>query len=154
MGLANRISMQTPTAFKIFLVDDDLFSLHLYEQNLKTLGQEDVHLMSTATECLERLVEKPQIIFLDHHLEDLNGFEVLKKIKRFDPNMYVVMVSGQKDMQIALDSLRFGAFDYLIKGEGELEKMGQMIKKIGQIREMLLQKNPPFFKKVLSFLLF
>lgn len=140
--------------FKIFLVDDDLFSLSLYEQSLRNLGYTDITPFQSGTDCLNQLIQKPQVIFLDHNLDHLSGFEILKKIKRFDPNMYVVMVSGQEDMQKALDSLRYGAFDYLIKGQNEVEKMKTVLERIGQIQEMLAKKQPSTLKRFLSLLMF
>lgn len=124
------------------MVDDDHYSLNLYGKKIKTLGLRDVHLISTASECLERLGEKPQLIFLDYYLDEVSGSEVLKKIKCLDPTLHVVMVSGQSDVEIILEALRFGAFDYLIKGEGEMEKMGNLIRKIRKIRSKFIQNNP------------
>lgn len=143
-----------PTEYKIFLVDDDAFSLALYEQSLRNLGYQSIRTFGNGTDCLNALIEKPQVIFLDHNMDNLSGFEVLKKIKRFDPNIYVVMVSGQENMQQALDSLRFGAFDYLIKGDNEVEKMHSVLTRIDRIQEILKKKNPNFFNKIISLLLF
>jgi DNA-binding NtrC family response regulator len=144
--------MTMPTEFKIFLVDDDAFSLALYEQTLRSLGCTQISTYNNGTDCLNALIEKPQVIFLDHNMDNLTGFEVLKKIKRFDPNIYVVMVSGQENMQQALDALRFGAFDYLIKGENETEKMQSVLTRIAQVQDLLKKKRPSFLNKLIAFL--
>ena len=128
--------------FKIFLVDDDLFSLSIYEQNLRSLGYKHISTFQSGTDCLDQLTQKPDVIFLDYYLDVLSGFDVLKKIKHFDRNIYVVMVSVQGDMQMALDSLRYGAFDYLIKGENEMERMKTALEKIAQIKDILQKKSP------------
>jgi len=143
-------NMKTPTDFKIFLVDDDAFSLAIYEQRIKGLGYQNVTAFTSGTDCLNSLIEKPQVIFLDHAMAPINGFELLKKIKRFDPNIYVVMVSGQEDMQQALDALRFGAFDYLIKGQNESEKMQSVLDRIAKVQEMLKKKRPTIFRKLVA----
>jgi len=146
--------MTNSKQFKIFLVDDDLFSLSLYEQSLRNLGYQDITTFESGTDCLNQLNQNPQVIFLDHNLDNtLSGFETLKKIKRFDPNTYVVMVSGQEDMQQALDALRYGAFDYLIKGQNEVEKMQLVLDRIAQIQEMLSKKKPSTLKRFLSLLM-
>lgn len=141
-----------PTETKIFLVDDDAFSLALYEQTIRSLGYTDVTSFSNGTDCLHALISKPRVVFLDHCMDNLTGFEVLKKIKRFDPNIYVVMVSGQENMQQALDALRFGAFDYLIKGDNEVEKMKAVLERIGKVQELLKKNKPGFFGKLISLL--
>lgn len=48
---------------------------------LKNHQYEDVTSFSSGEECLDELYQNPDIIFLDHNMEDLNGFEVLNKIK-------------------------------------------------------------------------
>lgn len=138
------------TTTKIFLVDDNLFSLNLYQKALETTGYTDLSLFINGTACLNNLSKKPDVIFLDHNMEDLTGFEVLKKIKRFDPNIYVVIVSAQESMTTAVDALKYGAFDYIIKDENELTKMKQVLIRIECIQEEIKKANPTFIQKVLS----
>jgi DNA-binding NtrC family response regulator len=138
--------------YKIFLVDDDLFCLNMYKQHIKNLGCTDITLFQNGTDCLNNLIKYPNIIFLDHKMDTLNGFEVLNKIKRFDPNINVVMVSGQEDLQIALNALKYGAFDYIIKGDQEIEKMESVITRITNLDKEIKRSKPSFFKRILSFI--
>lgn len=134
----------------IFLVDDDLFSLNIYRQGLENLGYNKVSLFLNGTICLSNLNQKPDIIFLDHNMDDLTGFEVLKKIKRYDPNVLVVIVSAQENMRIAVDALKYGAFDYIIKGDNEIEKMQNVIERMESIKQEIKKANPTFIQKLLS----
>lgn len=134
----------------IFLVDDDLFSLNIYRQGLENLGYHKVSLFLNGTICLNNLNQKPDIIFLDHNMDDLTGFEVLKKIKRVDPNVFVVIVSAQENMKIAVDALKYGAFDYIIKGDNEIEKMQNVIERMESIKQEIKKANPSFMQKILS----
>jgi DNA-binding NtrC family response regulator len=138
--------------YKIFIVDDDLFCLNMYDQHIKNLGYEDITLFQNGTDCLNNLIEYPNIIFLDHNMDMLSGFEVLKKIKRFDPNVNVVMVSGQDDLQIALNALKYGAFDYIAKGDQENEKIESVIKRIEDLDIEINRSKPSFLKNILSFI--
>ncbi len=138
--------------YKIFLVDDDLFYLNMCEQHIKNLGFDDVTLFENGTDCLNNLTQYPDIVFLDHNMDMLDGFDVLKKIKRFDPNINVVMVSGQENLQTALNALKYGAFDYIVKGDRENEKMKSVIKRISDLDKILNRPKPSFFKKLFSFI--
>ena len=132
---------------KIFVVDDDIFTSAIFKQHLQNLGYNDITCFSSGTLCLNHLQERPDIILLDHEMGDLTGFDVLIKIKRFDPNIYVVMVSGQEDMMTAIDSLKYGAFDYIIKGDDTTDKITKVMERIGEIHRLILQKkNNPFNK--------
>ncbi len=136
--------MEIYKKYKIFIVDDNIFSLGMYERNLINLGYEDITTFSSGVEMLLKLVEGPDIIFLDHQMHPINGLEVLKLIKRFDPHIYVVMVSGQENLSIAIESLHHGAFDYIIKDDNENDKMKDVIVRIQTIHYLLLKnkKNP------------
>ncbi len=132
---------------KIFVVDDDVFTSAIFKQHLQNLGYNDITCFSSGTLCLNHLQERPDIILLDHEMGDLTGFDVLIKIKRFDPNIYVVMVSGQEDMMTAIDSLKYGAFDYIIKGDDTTYKITKVMERIGEIHRLIEQKkNNPFNK--------
>ncbi|HMT54332.1 MAG TPA: response regulator [Saprospiraceae bacterium] len=132
---------------KIFVVDDDIFTSAIFKQHLQNLGYDDITCFSSGTLCLNHLQERPDIILLDHEMGDLTGFDVLIKIKRFDPNIYVVMVSGQEDMMTAIDSLKYGAFDYIIKGDDTTYKITKVMERIGEIHRLIEQKkNNPFNK--------
>jgi DNA-binding NtrC family response regulator len=150
MLLGNTQHMEHPTPLKIFLVDDDSFSLRLYQQHLQNLGCADITCLTNGHDCLARLVEKPNVIFLDHNMEELDGFEVLKKIKRFNPNIYVVMVSAQENMKTAVDALKFGAFDYIIKSETVEQRMQDVLQRIHTIREVLKTSKPSLFRRLLA----
>jgi DNA-binding NtrC family response regulator len=100
---------------------------------------------------LDNLHLNPDIIFLDHDMNDLNGFEVLKKIKRINPGIYVVMISGQENIKTAVDALKYGAFDYLIKDENVSKKIETLISNIVKIKQELKKSNAGFVSKILSF---
>jgi DNA-binding NtrC family response regulator len=138
--------MEKLNTFKFFIVDDHNFSAQLHVQFLKNMGLKDISYYSNGADCLENLQQNPDIIFLDHHMEDINGIDVLKRIKQFDPNIYVVMVSGETDVKIALDALRFGAFDYILKGDAVADKMKTVLNKIIIVKEEL-KKSPANFNK-------
>lgn len=144
--------METEKKFKTFIVDDDQFCLNLYEQHIVNLGHSDVTCFDNGTDCLNNLMLNPEVIFLDHNMDVLNGFELLKKIKRYNPNIYVVMVSGQENMKTAIDALKYGVFDYIIKGDSEAEKIEDVLQRIRQIETELNRSKYSFFKKLLNFL--
>jgi hypothetical protein len=142
--------MEITNQFKFFIVDDDIFCANMYEQNLRNMGCLDVTYYSNGSDCLQNLNQNPDIIFLDHNMNDLTGFEVLKKIKRTNPNIYVVMVSGQENIKTAVDALKYGAFDYIIKDELVCEKINLIIEKIINVNKELKKTNPNFIQRVLS----
>lgn len=135
---------------KIFLVDDDRFTLKIYEQHLKNLFISDVTMFENGNDCLNALSLNPDVIFLDYNMDELNGLDVLLKIKRVNPNIFVVMVSGQESIENAVDVLKYGAFDYFTKGKNEMEKMAKVIDRIIEFKQVLEERNPSILKRILS----
>jgi len=115
---------------KVFLVDNDLITLNKYRQGLENIGYKDIHLFLNGVICINNLHLKPYIIFLNHPIDESSGFDVLKKIKQHHPNIYVVIMSNQEDVNLAVDVLRNGAFDYIVKGDNEVSKMSHVIERI------------------------
>ena len=144
--------MENEKKLKVFITDDDIFSLNVHEQYLKNIGISDINLFLNGVECLNNLSLNPDIIFIDHNMDILNGFETLKKIKRVNPNIFVVMVSAQENMNTAIEALKYGAFDYIIKGEEVESKMRSAIHRISLIQEEVNKANPGILKKILSFI--
>ena len=135
---------------KIFLVDDELFSLNFHRQSLENLGYSNITLFLSGTTCLNNLHKKPELIFLDHNMDDILGFDVLKKIKRYDSDLFVVMLSAQEEMEIAIDALKFGAFDYIIKDDNTLIKIQKVMERIELIKGRLEQSKPTILQKIKS----
>ncbi len=142
--------MENENNFKFFIVDDDIFCANLYEQYLKNSNYNDVTYYNNGNDCLSNLNQKPDIILLDHNMDGITGFEVLKKIKRYNPNIFVIMISGQDEIAIAVDALKYGAFDYIIKDKMVCEKLYSIIDKIIRVKEELKKANPSIIQRLLS----
>jgi DNA-binding NtrC family response regulator len=142
--------MEALDKLKFFIVDDDVFCTNVYKQYLQNSNYEDVTCFTNGFDCIENLNQNPDIIFLDHNMEDLTGFEVLKKIKRFNPNIYIVMISAQESINTAVDALKYGAFDYMVKDATVCEKMQKVIERILKIKEEIKKSNPTTIQKILS----
>jgi polysaccharide export outer membrane protein len=149
---AKPIKMNDNNQLTIFVVDDDPFCRSLYAQHLQNLGYTNVQDLPSGTDCLNRLTDMPDIVFLDHGMDVMNGLEVLKKIKRFNPDIYVVFVSGQEAIETAVSSLKYGAFDYIVKGSNDLEHITVVLQKIQTVKELLRKRGRNFLKKFLPFL--
>jgi len=122
--------MANSKEIKIFLVDDDSFCLNLYQQFLVKLGYADVSCFNSGKDCLANLNHHPTIIFLDYNMEEMNGIDVLQSIKSFDDSINVVFISGQESVEVAVDALKYGAFDYIVKSKITLDVLKGTIERI------------------------
>ncbi len=134
---------------KIFIVDDDKFYTNILEAKLNAIGNFDLEKFHTGQDCIDNAHKQPELIFLDHILGDTTGFEVLKEIKSTYPEVHIVMLSGQKEMKIAISSLKYGATDYLLKDLDDSEsRLNQIIldcEKITKSRKNKTNRNKTNF---------
>jgi len=101
---------------------------------------------------LVQIHQLPKIVFLDHQMDVYSGYETLRKIKRHNPNIFVVMISAQEEIQTAVNSLKHGAFDYIQKDEHLEEKVNAVLQKIAEVKELLAARKPSLIKSILKYI--
>lgn len=119
---------------KIFIVDDDIFCLTLYNQFLKNLGYSNVTSFTGGLECLDHMDAGPELIFLDYNMEGMNGIEVLKRVKEFNPNIAVYIITGKEDPRVAAESVKEGAVDYIVKSSLSPDKMKAIMERVEELQ--------------------
>ncbi len=112
---------------KFFIVDDDYFSRMLYRQHLINLGYKDNILFDNGYDCIKKLDMCPDIIFLDYDMKPFNGLDVLQLVKQYNPDITLLVISGHDDAQVAIDAMNLGAYDFIKKGDSDLEKISQIV---------------------------
>lgn len=140
MSSNNIFSSKPYQRFKIFIVDDDPYSLNYYAEQFNLIGCFDVSIFPTGEDCLDHLGEKPDVVFLDFHLATLSGLETLWKIKSYDHNIYVIILSGEEQSTLIDLALRMGAFDFFIKGKTDKLKFEALLQEIVRISNQLSKK--------------
>ncbi|HLU84056.1 MAG TPA: sigma-54 dependent transcriptional regulator [Vicingaceae bacterium] len=104
-------------AFKIFVVEDNEWYNKLLVHNLSLNPDFSVTSFLTGKELLNALHQQPSVVTLDYRLPDINGESLLKKIKETDPNIEVIVISEQEEIETAVDLLKAGAYDYIVKSK-------------------------------------
>lgn len=135
----------------IFIADDDRFHLEIMRQLLKTEGKENIHTFENGAECLNQIHLKPEIVFLDHRMDIYSGYETLRKIKRFDPDIFVVIVSAQEDIKTAISTLKHGAIDYIQKDKNLEQNIKNVLANIENIKTLLRIRKPSLLRSIFNF---
>ena len=99
----------------VFIVDDEQAISKLLSYWVKDKWRYDVEVFSNGEDALKKLSMRPDIILLDIMLPGLDGIETLKRVKQFDENLPVIILSAQGSVEVAVEALKFGAFDYFPK---------------------------------------
>lgn len=115
---------------KIFLIEDDSFFGETLKFHLKLNPDFEVFLFQTGKDCLNNLYQKPDIICLDFGLPDITGDILLKKIHEINNQIPIIIISGQEEIEVAVDFLKSGATDYIIKNNHTKDLLWNSILKI------------------------
>lgn len=104
---------------------------------------------------LKNMHLNPEIVVLDYHLSAhipnaKNGLEILKTVKEQYPTVQVIMLSGQDKINVAVDSMKYGAYDYVIKGETAFSRMENILNNISELHKVKTINSA--YKKTITFL--
>jgi two-component system, OmpR family, response regulator len=119
----------------IFLVDDEPIQNEMLKDYIAERFDFDIKTYDNGEEAIANIGLNPEIIVLDFHLNAhlanaKNGVEVLKALKELKPDTQVIMLSGQDKLEVAVESMKYGAYDYIIKGETAFSRIENVMNNI------------------------
>ena len=133
--------MKNEHKIKLFLVDDDALFLKSLEIDFLQHADFSIEAFATGERCMENLSHNPDVIILDYLLDGvdktaMNGVETLDKIKAFNPDIPVVMLSSQDKVDVAINCMHHRAFDYVVKCETAFMRLQKIMTTIFRYRKM------------------
>ncbi len=153
--------MRPTKPLKIFILEDDLWYGTMLEHYLSLNPDYQVSRFETEKAFFQQIHEQPDVVTLDYALAegDADGSKVLKKIKERYPETEVIIISGQDQITTAVELLKSGAFDYIVKDEDTKDRLWNVLLHLQEIKglkkevEQLkneLKKNYDFSKVIIG----
>jgi DNA-binding NtrC family response regulator len=101
----------------------------------------EIETYPTGEQFLEKISNSIDLVILDFHLNGvnqkaINGLETLDKIKAFNAEIPVIMLSSQDKIEVAIDCIHHGAIDYIVKSETAFFKVNQSITKLFEFKKI------------------
>src|SRR4051794_14781452 len=124
----------------LLVVDDEPSILYFFRQ---AFAQPEVTLLtaSSAAEGLEAVArDRPDVVILDINLPDASGLETFRRIHRIDPKVPVIFITGHGTMATAIEAMRLGAYEYLLKPL-ELDHLTDLVDRAFEISRLM--RVPP-----------
>lgn len=103
--------------YNIFIVEDDPWYGEILGYHLSLNPDYKITRFETAKDCLDKLSAKPDLITIDFSLPDMQGDELYRKIREINLAVPVIVISGQEEVSIAVDLLKKGVSDYIVKDD-------------------------------------
>ena len=131
---------------KLFLVDDDAVFLKSLEIEFLQHADFKIETFATGELCMENLQHSPDVIILDYQLDGIdknamNGIETLDKIKLYNQDISVIMLSSQDKIDVAINCMHHRAFDYVVKSETAFVRLQKIITTIFRYKKMEKELN-------------
>ena len=138
----------------IYIVEDDPMHRQMLHDHLEKMSDFQIRDFGTGEECIKEINSnktKPDIIFLDYYLNSvvkdaMDGLDALVEIKKISPHTDVVMLSGQDKIQVAVEVMKYGSFDYIVKGESAFYRAEKAVYNI--YRYSKLRKDASVYKRL------
>lgn len=136
--------------YKIFIVEDDPWYGGILEYHLSLNPDYSITRFTSGKELLANLHKEPDLITVDFSLPDFSGDKLYQKITATNSQIPVIVISGQEDISTAVNLLKMGVTDYLVKDDNtkdllwnaviKIRQTGELKKEVAQLKEELGQK--------------
>lgn len=152
--------MYTNRSINIAIVDDDAQMREMLTDFIAgKYPAANIQAYSSGEEALSKIYEKPDLVVLDYNLDSndavaMNGLQILKKLKEKYEGVPVIFFSAQEKAEIAANTIKYGAWDYIVKNENAFHRLEIIISNI--LGTVDLKKNlgtQKFFNRLLFLLL-
>jgi len=125
----------------IFVVEDNQLYSRLVVSYLKTNKFTNVESFATGEDVLKNMHRNPDIVIQDYLLDGITGIEVLIKAKKIYPEVEFIFLSGNDNIEIAINSMKYGASNYIVKDKQALQKLVQKIRQMTSVTELVITKK-------------
>ena len=125
----------------VLMVDDEINLLNSYELTLNEAGINNIITCSDSREVGKLLSSKKiEVLMLDLSMPFVTGDKILQDVARDFPHIPVIIITGNNEIETAVDCMKFGAFDYLLKPI-ESSRLTSSVKRAIELRELRNENN-------------
>ena len=115
---------------KILICDDAASMRMMLKDIMKRIGYSEVYEAETGKKAIEKYIEfKPDLVFMDITMPEMDGIEALKKIIAHDKNATVIMCAAIGQSPLAVETMKNGAKDVIFKPYN-IERVKEIINKV------------------------
>lgn len=137
----NQNTMDAKKSMLIFVVEDNVLFNKMVCEHLKKNNYTNLKSFVSGNECINAVMkgEHPDIVIQDYFLDDINGVDVLKAVKKQSRKSEFIFLTANEDIEVAIDSMKYGALDYIIKEKGDV--LNRLVDKLNKVTKLILIKR-------------
>jgi len=133
--------MDIKKSLLIYVVEDNLIFNTMVCQHLKNQNFTNIKSFVAGNDCIRAVLngENPDIVIQDYFLDDSNGIDVLKAIKKRCKNAEFIFLTANKDIEVAIDCIKYGVSDYIIKDKSDVLK--KLVNKVNKVSKVIFARR-------------
>ena len=124
------------SVLKVFIVEDNKWYSEILRHHLSLNPDFEIHLFEDATSCISNLNLNPDVITIDFTLPDMNGEELLEKIKQINPTLPILFISAQENIATAVNLIKKGVSNYIVKDDHTKDLLWNELLKIQELNNL------------------
>jgi two-component system OmpR family response regulator len=142
--------MSPERKLSVTIIDDDPAICEMVRDTIeKKFPGSAIAIFNTGEDALAAMTAEPNIAVLDYQLDTvkadaMNGIQILSKLKARYPNLPVIFLTGQDRIEVASNTIKYGAYDYIVKNETAFHKLELALTQLANLRT--LKKSNGFQK--------
>ncbi len=137
--------MLNPSRIRISVIEDELQMSEMLKDFIRQKYPiAEINMYSSGEEALDKIYEPQDLVIVDYHLDSdntdaMDGVAFLKKLKARYANAQVIFLSGQEKAEVAANTMKYGAYDYIVKNDNAFNRLEIVFKNV--LGESSLKKN-------------
>lgn len=125
----------------IFIIEDSVIYKDLIVGHLQSKKYTNVKTFTNADDCMKELHLKPDIIVLDYSFGGVSGLDLMRNVKEEHPEIDFIFISGQNDVEVAVQLMKLGAADYVVKNEKAPYRLVTAIERLSMVTKSRKMKQ-------------
>ena len=124
------------SVLRVFIVEDNKWYGEILSHHLSLNPDFEIHLFEDAASCISNLNLNPDVITIDFTLPDMNGEELLEKIKKINPTLPIIFISAQENISTAVNLIKKGVSNYIVKDDHTKDLLWNELLKIQELNNL------------------
>lgn len=122
----------------IYVVEDNKVYNRIVVESLNKKNFHNVKSFYSGDECIKAIEsgERPDVVIQDYYMEGMNGLQIFQKVRKKSPHSEFIFLTANESTEVAVNSIKFGAYDYIIKDEVALDKVNDKLTKILKVKAL------------------
>ncbi|GAB4419036.1 MAG: sigma-54 dependent transcriptional regulator [Bacteroidia bacterium] len=144
--------MQKQYLNKVFIIEDDRIFGRVVQKALEQESDKyDVRVFPNGSAFFDQLHENPDIVSIDYNLPDMNGLDILKRVRQYNEDIATIILSGQEKVEVVVEAYDNGATNYIVKNNNAIGALAKVVrnlssnanlrKEVEELREQIIDRN-------------